>query len=62
MTDKEVVDKIYDRTYNHRICGKRFKERPDSLIAGKGGQTGLNMEVERTIKEFLINMGVRNSY
>ena len=47
MTDKEVADKVYIEPLNIEFIEKVIaKERPDSLIAGMGGQTGLNLAVE----------------
>ena len=47
MTDKEVADKIYIEPLTLEFVEKVIaKERPDSLLAGMGGQTGLNLAVE----------------
>ena len=47
MTDKEVADKIYLGPLTLEFVEKVIaKERPDSLLAGMGGQTGLNLAVE----------------
>lgn len=47
MTDKEIADKIYIEPLNIEFLEKVIaKERPDSVIAGMGGQTGLNLAVE----------------
>ena len=47
MTDKEVADKIYIEPLTIEAIEKVIeKERPDSLLAGMGGQTGLNLAVE----------------
>lgn len=47
MTDKEVADKIYLEPLTIEFIEKVIaKERPDSLLAGMGGQTGLNLAVE----------------
>lgn len=47
MTDREIADKIYIEPLRVEILEKIIaKERPDSLIAGMGGQTGLNLAVE----------------
>ena len=44
MTDKEVADKIYIEPLTIEFVEKVIaKERPDSLLAGMGGQTGLNL-------------------
>lgn len=47
MTDREIADKIYIEPLKVEVIEKIIKkERPDSLIAGMGGQTGLNLAVE----------------
>jgi len=47
MTDREVADKIYIEPITLEFVEKIIaKERPDSLLAGMGGQTGLNMAVD----------------
>ncbi len=47
MTDKEVADKVYIEPLTLPFLEKVIaKERPDSVIAGMGGQTGLNLAVE----------------
>ncbi|MGL4655008.1 MAG: carbamoyl-phosphate synthase large subunit [Sarcina sp.] len=60
MTDKGVADKIYlepiTLEYVERIIRE---ERPDSVIAGMGGQTGLNLSVELHEKGILDKYGVK---
>ena len=47
MTDKEIADKIYIEPLTIEFIEKIIeKERPDSLLAGMGGQTALNLAVE----------------
>jgi carbamoyl-phosphate synthase large subunit len=47
MTDKNVADKTYIEPITLEIVEKIIKkERPDSIIAGMGGQTGLNMTLK----------------
>ncbi|MGB5823232.1 MAG: carbamoyl-phosphate synthase large subunit [Proteocatella sp.] len=47
MTDAEIADKIYIEPITLEFVEKIIaKERPDSLLAGMGGQTGLNMAIE----------------
>ncbi|MEJ8554152.1 carbamoyl-phosphate synthase large subunit [Tepidibacter sp. Z1-5] len=47
MTDKEIADKVYIEPLTLEFVEKVIiKEKPDSLIAGMGGQTGLNLAVE----------------
>ena len=47
MTDKEIADKIYIEPLTIEFIEKIIEiERPDSLLAGMGGQTALNLAVE----------------
>lgn len=47
MTDKTVADRIYIEPITTEFVEKVIqKERPDSILAGMGGQTALNMAVE----------------
>jgi len=47
MTDKEVADKVYIEPLTIEFLEKVIQtEKPDSIIAGMGGQTGLNLAVE----------------
>ena len=47
MTDAEVADKVYLEPLTIEFLEKVIeKEKPDSLLAGMGGQTGLNLAVE----------------
>ncbi|MFT5872582.1 MAG: carbamoyl-phosphate synthase large subunit [Clostridium sp.] len=47
MTDKEVADKVYIEPLTIEYLEKVIeKERPDSILCGMGGQTGLNLAVE----------------
>ena len=47
MTDKDVANKVYIEPLTLEFVEKVIaKERPDSLLAGMGGQTGLNLAVE----------------
>lgn len=47
MTDKEVAHKIYIEPLTAEFIEKILeKEQPDALLAGVGGQTGLNLAVE----------------
>lgn len=60
MTDKNVADKIYIEPINAEVIEKIIAtERPDSLIAGMGGQTGLNMSIELHEKGILEKYGVK---
>ena len=60
MTDKDTADYTYieplTAEYVERVIEK---ERPDSLIAGMGGQTGLNLACELYDKGVLDKYGVR---
>ena len=47
MTDREMADRIYIEPLTIEVLEQIIaKERPDSLMAGMGGQTGLNLAVE----------------
>lgn len=60
MTDREVADKIYIEPLTTETIEKIIqKERPDSLLAGMGGQTGLNLAVELYDKGILQKYNVR---
>lgn len=60
MTDKEVAHKIYIEPLTCDFIEKVLeKERPDSLIAGVGGQTGLNLSVELYEKGILEKYAVK---
>ncbi|KEI97955.1 carbamoyl-phosphate synthase large subunit [Clostridium botulinum] len=59
MTDKKVADKVYLEPLTVEFVEKGIaKERPDSLLAGMGGQTGLNLAVELYDKGILKKYGV----
>jgi carbamoyl-phosphate synthase large subunit len=60
MTDKETAHKIYIEPLTVEFVEKIIaKERPDSIIAGMGGQTGLNLSVELYEKGILDKYNVR---
>jgi len=60
MTDREVAHKIYIEPLTSDVVEKVIdKERPDSILAGMGGQTGLNLAVELYEKGILDKYGVR---
>ena len=60
MTDKEVAHKIYIEPLTIEFIEKVIdKERPDSLLAGVGGQTGLNLSVELFEKGILEKYNVK---
>jgi carbamoyl-phosphate synthase large subunit len=54
MTDREVADKVYIEPLTVEFVEKVIeKERPDSILAGMGGQTALNLAVELYEKKVL---------
>lgn len=59
MTDPSIADKVYmeplNLTYIARIIRK---ERPDAILPGIGGQTGLNLAMELEKKGVLAECGV----
>ncbi|MCT4508708.1 MAG: carbamoyl-phosphate synthase large subunit [Tepidibacter sp.] len=60
MTDKEIADKVYIEPLTLEFVEKVIiKEKPDSLIAGMGGQTGLNLAVELNDKGILEKHNVK---
>ncbi|MCB2294168.1 carbamoyl-phosphate synthase large subunit [Clostridium algoriphilum] len=60
MTDKEIADKVYIEPLTIEYLEKVIaKERPDSLLAGMGGQTGLNIAVELSDSGILKKYNVR---
>ena len=60
MTDKEVAHKIYIEPLTLEAIEKVIeKERPDSLLAGMGGQTALNLAVELSDAGILDKYGVK---
>ena len=60
MTDKAVADRIYIEPITVEFVEKVIaKERPDSILAGMGGQTALNMAVELSEKGILDKYGVK---
>jgi len=60
MTDTQMADRIYIEPLNAETIMKIIeKERPDSLLATLGGQTGLNLAMELHESGFLSKMGVK---
>ncbi len=60
MTDKEVADKVYIEPLTIEFLEKVIQtEKPDSVIAGMGGQTGLNLAVELHDAGILKKYGVK---
>lgn len=59
MTDREVADKVYIEPLTVEVLEKIIeRERPDHLIAGMGGQTGLNLSIELSDRGILEKYGV----
>ncbi|MBQ5335167.1 MAG: carbamoyl-phosphate synthase large subunit [Oscillospiraceae bacterium] len=60
MTDAQIADRIYMEPLKaeviRRIC---LKEKPDSILSGLGGQTGLNLCAELAESGFLAEQGIR---
>jgi carbamoyl-phosphate synthase large subunit len=60
MTDPEMADKVYIEPITTEIVEEIIrKERPEGIIAGLGGQTGLNITVELAEKGILDKYGVK---
>lgn len=60
MTDKEVAHKIYIEPLTVEFIERIIdREKPDSLLAGVGGQTGLNLAVELYEKGILDKYNVK---
>ncbi|MBR0318765.1 MAG: carbamoyl-phosphate synthase large subunit [Spirochaetia bacterium] len=60
MTDKAMADEIYLEPLNVETVTRIIKkERPDSLLAGLGGQTGLTIAMQLSQRGVLERYGVR---
>ena len=60
MTDKTLADEIYLEPLTARTVKRIIeKERPDSVLASMGGQTGLTIAMQLHKEGFLERMGVR---
>ncbi len=60
MTDADMADAVYIEPLCARVVERIIEsERPDSLLAGLGGQTGLNIAMELHRSGFLERSGVR---
>jgi len=60
MTDTNIADKVYIEPLNMATIKKIIlKEKPDSILATLGGQTGLNLAMELAESGFLKEQGVR---
>ena len=60
MTDPDMATAVYIEPLTLRTVERIIeKEKPDSLLAGLGGQTGLNLAMELHKSGFLESHGVR---
>ncbi len=60
MTDKNLADEIYLEPLTEKTVERIIeKERPDGLLAGLGGQTGLTLAMKLTRSGVLEKYGVR---
>ena len=60
MTDEIIADKIYIEPLTLKTIKRIIeKERPDSILSGLGGQTGLTLCMQLAKEGFLSAMGVR---
>lgn len=60
MTDENIADRVYIEPLTPEAIEQIIqKERPDGIIAGLGGQTGLNMAVALTENGVLEKYGVK---
>ncbi|MBQ7623861.1 MAG: carbamoyl-phosphate synthase large subunit, partial [Clostridia bacterium] len=60
MTDKNLADEIYLEPLNAETVERIIeKERPDGLLAGLGGQTGLTLAMQLSKRGTLEKYGVR---
>ncbi|MBQ9920845.1 MAG: carbamoyl phosphate synthase large subunit, partial [Clostridia bacterium] len=60
MTDKALADEIYLEPLTEETIKRIIiKERPDSLLASLGGQTGLTLAMQLSKCGFLDRMGVK---
>jgi len=60
MTDKNLADEIYLEPLNARTVERIIeKERPDGLLAGLGGQTGLTIAMQLSKSGVLAKHGVK---
>lgn len=60
MTDKGIADTVYIEPLTEDALEKIIeKERPDGVLAGFGGQTGLNLAMELDEKGIFVKYGAR---
>ena len=59
MTDETIADKVYMEPLNLEFLAKIIRmERPDAILPGIGGQTGLNLTIQLEKKGVLRECGV----
>ena len=59
MTDTHIADKVYMEPLTLEYVAKIIRyERPDAIVPGLGGQTGLNLAVQLAKKGLLEECGV----
>ncbi|MGL5020982.1 MAG: carbamoyl-phosphate synthase (glutamine-hydrolyzing) large subunit, partial [Mycoplasmatales bacterium] len=59
MTDREIADRVYMEPITLKYVAKIIrKERPDAIIPGLGGQTGLNLVIKLQKAKVLQECGV----
>ena len=59
MTDTNIADKVYMEPLTFEYVSKIiYKEHPDAIVPGLGGQTGLNLVMELSTKGVLEEYGV----
>jgi carbamoyl-phosphate synthase large subunit len=60
MTDTQIADKVYMEPLTLEYIAKILRyERPDAIVPGIGGQTGLNLAIQLERKGVLKECGVR---
>ena len=60
MTDTQIADKVYMEPLTLEYIAKILRyERPDAIVPGIGGQTGLNMAMQLEKKGILKECGVK---
>ena len=60
MTDKNIADRIYIEPLTLTTIKRILeKERPDSILSGLGGQTGLTRSMQLAKEGFLEKMGIQ---
>ena len=60
MTDTSIADKVYMEPLTLEYIAKILRyERPDAIVPGIGGQTGLNLAIQLERKGVLQECGVK---